>query len=96
MHVLALAVDLRLPGLTSLKEKRSVIRPILEGARRRFLVSAAEVDAHDRHQRSLLGFVAVAESASRVRAIIDQVERFVWSFPEVEVVSADRHWLELG
>ena len=26
--------------------------------------------------------------------IIDEVERFVWSFPELEVTATDRWWLE--
>ena len=29
-----------------------------------------------------------------VAEVLDSVERFVWSFPEVEVVSAERSWLE--
>jgi uncharacterized protein YlxP (DUF503 family) len=28
--------------------------------------------------------------------VLDRVERFVWSFPEVEVVTAERRWLEDG
>ena len=27
-------------------------------------------------------------------AILDEVERFVWSHPEVEVVTSDRQWTE--
>ncbi len=56
-HVLALAVDVRIPEAHSLKDKRSVVRTILEGARRRFGVSAAETGRLDVHQRAELGFV---------------------------------------
>ena len=35
--------DLRLPAVHSLKEKRAVIRPIIDGARNRFQVAAAGV-----------------------------------------------------
>lgn len=94
MHACALEVDLRLPACRSLKDKRAVITPVLEGARRRFGVAAAEVGDQDKWQRSRLGFAAVAASASHVDQVLDSVERFVWSFPEVEVLDADRTWLE--
>jgi uncharacterized protein len=93
MHAAALHIDLHLPAVHSLKEKRAVIRPILEGARRRFGVAAAEVDAQDRWQRAGLGFAAVAASAGHVDSVLAALERFVWSFPEVEVVAVVEHWM---
>jgi uncharacterized protein YlxP (DUF503 family) len=94
-HVLALTVDLRIVDAQSLKEKRSVVTPILEGARRRHQVASSETGSQDAHQRAELGFVAVSGSAGHAAQIIDAVERFVWSFPEVDVVAAGRHWLEV-
>ena len=94
MHVLALRMDLRLPESRSLKAKRSMINPIVEGARRRYRVASAEVDRQDEWSRSGLGFAAVSGSAGQAGAIIDEVERFVWSFPEIEVLDTERTWLE--
>lgn len=94
MFAAALSADLRLPGLHSLKEKRAVITPILEGSRRRYRVASAEVGHHDSWQRAELGFAVVARTESHVRDILDEVERFVWSFPEVEVVAMSRQWTE--
>jgi len=95
LYVLALAVDVRIPEAHSLKDKRSVIRTILDGARRRFDASTAETGMLDVHQRSELGFVVVAGDAGHAVEVVDAVERFVWSFPEIEVVAADRHWMEV-
>lgn len=94
MHVTAVRFDLRLRGSHSLKEKRAAIRPILDGARNRFRVAAAEVAHQDQWQRSALGFAAVAGSVSQATDVLDEVERFVWSFPEVEVVASRRMWAE--
>jgi uncharacterized protein YlxP (DUF503 family) len=94
VEVLALRIDLRIPISESLKAKRSTITPIVEGARRRFRVASAEVGHQDDRHRAELGFAAVAGSVRQAGAIIDEVERFVWSFPEVEVLEADRTWLE--
>lgn len=94
MFAAALSADLRLPDTHSLKEKRSVITPILDGARRRYRVASAEVGGHDNLQRTELGFAAVGRSEGHVRDVLDEVERFVWSFPEVEVVDMTRQWTE--
>ena len=85
-------MDLRLRDVHSLKEKRSVVKPILEGAHRRFAVAAAEVDHQDNLRLATLGMATVSGSAAHAGEVIDAVERFVWSFPEIEVVDARRHW----
>jgi uncharacterized protein len=94
-HVLALTVDLRIVDAQSLKEKRSVVTPILEGTRRRFQVAAAETGRLDEHGRAELAFVAASGSATHTAEMIDSVERFVWSFPEIEVIEVGRDWLEV-
>jgi uncharacterized protein YlxP (DUF503 family) len=77
-----------------LKEKRAAIKPIVEGIKRRFGVAAAEVAHQDTWQRADLGVAAVAADAGHVEEVLDEVERFVWSHPEVEVLSAARTWVE--
>jgi uncharacterized protein YlxP (DUF503 family) len=95
MHVAALEMELHIGASESLKAKRAVVRHIIETSRRRFGVSASEVAYHDLWQRAGLGFATVAPDAGHVEEILDRVERFVWSHPEVTVVSSVRHWLDL-
>lgn len=94
VYVGALEIEIRIPSARSLKAKRSVVRHLVEAARQRFGVSASEVTHHDRWQRAGLGFSVVAPSAAQAQRLLEQVERFVWSHPEIEVISADRHWVE--
>lgn len=94
VHVLTLVVDLRLPDAQSLKDKRSTVKTLLDGARRRFQVAAAETDRQDDHQRAQLGFTAISSSATHCTEVIDHVDRFVWSFPEIDIIGTERHWLE--
>ena len=93
-HVLAIDVELLVPTSGSLKAKRAVVRSIIEMARHRYGVAAAEVDHQDTWQRAGLCFAAVAGAASHVEDVIAEVERFVWSHPEIEVLSVERRWLE--
>ena len=72
-----------------------MIKPIIDGARNRYRVAVAEVGDQDLWQRTRLGVAAVAATPSHVQEVLDEVERFVWSFPEIEVVEARRSWMEL-
>lgn len=87
-------MHLRLRDVHSLKEKRAVVRPIIEGAQRRFAVAAAEVAHQDSLREAVLGLAVVSGDAGFAATVLDKAERFVWSFPEVEVLSSERRWLE--
>ena len=85
-----LALDLLLGDVHSLKEKRSIVRPVLADLRRRFAVSAAEAGHLDLHRRALLGVAVVAADGAHVRDVLDACERLVGGRPELEVLSAHR------
>jgi uncharacterized protein YlxP (DUF503 family) len=89
-----LAVEIHLGQSRSLKAKRSVVRHLLDTTRRRYGVASAEVDYQDLWQRAGLAFAAVAKDAGHVEDVLDGVERYVWSHPEIEVTAVQRHWLD--
>ena len=80
----------------SLKAKRAVVKPIVEGLRQRFSVAAAEVGHHDRWQRAAVGAAVVSGTVGHAEDVLDECERFVWSRPDVEVLEVVRSWLEPG
>lgn len=90
-----LLVELHIGTSGSLKEKRMVVRHLLDTARQRYGVAASEVGAQDLWQRAELGFAAVGPDPGQVGRLLDRVERFVWSHPELEVLSCARRWTEL-
>jgi uncharacterized protein YlxP (DUF503 family) len=94
MFVLAYEVELHVGASQSLKDKRQVVKSIVETARRRFGISAAEVGSQDAWQRARLGFAVVASSAHQAQLVLDDVDRYVWAQPGVEILHAERMWLE--
>jgi uncharacterized protein YlxP (DUF503 family) len=94
MFVLALEVEAHLPNARSLKDKRQVLRSVLDTARSRFSVATAELDHQDKWQRTTLGFATISSSASHAADVIDEVERLVWSQTGLEVVRTERRWLD--
>ena len=88
MFIGSLALDLLLGDVHSLKEKRSVVRPIVAELKRKHDVSAAEAGHLDLHRRALVGVAVVAADAAHCRSVLDACERLVADRPEVEVLSA--------
>ncbi len=88
MYVGSLALDVLLGDVHSLKEKRSVIRPIVAELQRRFSVAAAEAGHVDLHRRSLIGVAVVSADAAHCREVLDACERLVAGRPEIELLSA--------
>ncbi len=94
MFAAVVVFELFIPDCHTLKQKRSVLRPMVDGLHRRLRVSAAEVAHQDTWQRADIGIAAVSGSHAHVVDVLDAVERFVWSFPEVEVLAQRRIWLD--
>jgi uncharacterized protein YlxP (DUF503 family) len=82
--------DLLLGDVHSLKEKRSIVRPIVAELRRRFDVAAAEVGSLDLHRRASVGAAVVAPTAAHCGEVLDSCERLVAGRPEVELLSVRR------
>jgi len=85
-----LEFDLLLGDVHSLKQKRSVIRPVVAELQRRFSVSAAETGSQELHRRAAVGMAVVAADRSHVVEVLDAAERLVASRPEMELLSARR------
>lgn len=94
MHCCALAIEIQVPASGSLKAKRKVVKHMLETCRVRYRVAVSEVGHQDSWQRSALGFAAVGGSPRQVEDVLDTVERYVWSHPEVEVLEQARFWVD--
>lgn len=71
----------------SLKDKRRVVKSLVERVRHRFNVSIAEVDEHDVWNEAVLGVVCVSTASSHASAILQRVVSFVENgHPDAELI----------
>ena len=77
MVTISVLLTLHIPGAQSLKEKRAVVRSLVERLRSRKQLSAAEVGLQDRLQAAEVGFAVVSGDAATARRLTDEVRRFV-------------------
>ncbi|GAA1393358.1 DUF503 domain-containing protein [Pseudonocardia kongjuensis] len=87
MYVGALECDVLLGDVRSLKQKRSVVRPLLAELRR-FEVAAAEAGHQELYRRALIGVSCVSGDPAHARALLERCERLVAGRPELELLSA--------
>ncbi|MFI9588131.1 DUF503 domain-containing protein [Streptomyces sp. NPDC052236] len=90
MYVGTLSFDLLLGDVRSLKEKRSVVRPIVAELQRKYAVSVAEVADQDLHRRARIGVAVVSGDTVHLTDVLDRCERMVAGRPEVELLSVRR------
>ncbi|MCR4443208.1 MAG: DUF503 domain-containing protein [Peptococcaceae bacterium] len=89
MFVCVLSVRLHIFGARSLKEKRSIIKSLLEKTRNRFGLAIAEVGDQDLWQSSRLGIAMVAGSRMLLEREMEKVLSFLEQGGEVELVEAN-------
>ena len=70
-------VELRIPGNSSLKGKRRVVKSIKDRVQGRFNVSIAEVDRLDDWQRATLGIACVSNNPRLVDEILSKVVNLI-------------------
>ena len=80
--------DLRIPGCRSLKQKRHILTTLTAALRQRFPVSVAEVDHQDLWQRTAIGVSAVSRESYHVKKVLQQVERYIATWPRVEFIDS--------
>ena len=94
MYVGALTLDLLLGDVRSLKQKRSVVRPLIAEVHRRFPgVAVGETGHLDLHRRAEIGIAVVSSSAANARQVLDACERLVAERPEIELLAGRQRLL---
>lgn len=92
MVVGIMQIDLRLEGTASLKDKRHIVRSLIERIRHDFHVAISEVDDHELWGNSVLGVSVVSNDSQHVESICTKVLQAIEDRPDVEIVG---HWQEI-
>lgn len=83
--VAVVQASLLVPGCRSLKDKRSVVKGLVERARNRFNASIAETGALDLLQRAEIGAALVANDRAFLSAEAEALLRYFEGCPDVQL-----------
>jgi len=93
MHIAALLVRLEITNSLTLKDKRQVVRSLLDRIRGRFNVSAAEVGENDSVRYAELAAVAVSNEHAHLDRVMAKGGDLIEGEPRAMVVSRDLEFL---
>jgi uncharacterized protein YlxP (DUF503 family) len=89
MIVGVLRVELSLPGSHSLKDKRRLLRSLLDRLHNEFNVSAAEVDHQDSWRHAGVGVSCVSGERAHANAVLSRVLDVVQREAEIVVTGVE-------
>jgi uncharacterized protein YlxP (DUF503 family) len=78
-------IDLNLPGVTSLKEKRRRLKPLLTRLQNRFNISIAEVDFNDNLRLAQIGAAVVSNNKAFADQVIAKLIDHIRGEPEINL-----------
>ncbi len=82
-----LKLKLYLPGVTSLKEKRSRLKPLLHRLHREFNVSVCEFDKQDAWKDTLIACAWISNNAVHCQQSLQEVVKFIpLHFRDIEII----------
>lgn len=79
-------VELHASYTNSLKEKRQIVKSLIDKTRSKFNISIAEVDKNDSHRTIILGFACVSNDSRHVNSILENVVNYIETHTEAQMV----------
>lgn len=93
MHIGLCVVDIHLPGISSLKSKRRVIKSIKDKLHQQFNLSVAETGFQDKWQRSTISFVCVSNDKRHADEILSKaLDHLSSEFMAYEIINHDKRF----
>lgn len=97
MMVVAIArIGLDTSSSSSLKDKRSIAKAVIDRTRHRFNISISEIEELDSHSLLVLGITTVSNSAAHVQARVDKLLDFIEKLCLAPVVFREREITHFG
>lgn len=82
------SVELWIPGVHTLKERRAVVKSLVERIRHRFNCAIAQLDTDDRVDRAVIGLACISNDEGHARRQRDHILRFMEEDGRAEIITA--------
>lgn len=91
MIIIACDIEIFIYESNSLKNKRQVIKSIINRTRERYNVSISETDFQEKWNRSVISIVNVSNSKKYSEEVIDKTIGFINKDERVEILNIERY-----
>ncbi|ACM22914.1 MULTISPECIES: DUF503 domain-containing protein [Thermotoga] len=90
MNIGVVNLRVRLFGVRSLKEKRGILRRLMNDLRKKYNISISEVGAHDSKNFFEIGIAMVNTDKAFIEKVFDAIIDYLELYPGMEVEEAER------
>ncbi|AZI42706.1 DUF503 family protein [Deinococcus psychrotolerans] len=89
-YIGSLTVRVEMPWVSNLKEKRALVRPVVERLKARFPVTVARLDGLNAHDWEIIGVVTVSNDRQWVEETLQLAADFIVAQGEYRVTEEER------
>ena len=86
MNILIMEVTLRAIWVHSLKEKRMVVKSIVQKLKNKFNISVAEVEDQDIHNKIVIGIAGICANSAQVDSTMEHIITFIECNTDAEII----------
>lgn len=90
MIIEAVTIKLYAPWVHSLKEKRMIVKSLIDKTKNKFNVSISEVDEQDVHQTIVLGLACITGTISHADSMIDSILTYIENNIDAQIIDVQR------
>ncbi|MDB1947354.1 DUF503 domain-containing protein [Clostridium tertium] len=90
MKVLVMSIKLRASWVHSLKEKRMVVKSIIQKLKNKFNISVNEVEDQDIHQSIVIAISSICLSSSQVDSTMENIINFIELNTDAELINIEK------
>lgn len=91
MIVKTLYLEMYIPQSNSLKDKRRILKSLIQRSRQKFNVAISEIEDNDDINHSIIGIVTVVNSDAYADEILDKCLYFIESEYDVDIIKRERN-----
>ena len=96
MVVAVARIEFLLSDIRSLKEKRSVLRRLVDRTQNQFNAAVAEVDSMDEHRSAVIGVAVVSNDRRHANTMIDEIAGFLRGMRDASVTEVRSEVISVG
>ena len=90
MIIAAITFRLHAPWVSSLKEKRMIVKSLIAKLQNHYHVSAAELEDQDVHKMITIGIAAIVPHNAMADSLMDNISHFIENNTEAEIIDEER------
>ena len=90
MNILFMKVTLRASWVHSLKEKRMVVKSIVQKLKNKFNISVAEVETQDVHNTIVIGIAGICANSAQSDSTMEHIITFIECNTDAEIIDIEK------